>query len=106
MFDATLFVAVLDGVRLTRGLTWKEVARESGVSASTVSRLIKMKRAPSLDNYFQLLEWARLDTLHSGQGLPAISRAIYSDESLTPRQAEAIDAIVKTVYFGVRRAIQ
>ena len=48
-FDVSALQAALDGERIARGLTWKDVAIESGVSASTLSRLSQGKR-PDVDS--------------------------------------------------------
>ena len=39
MFEADAFYAALDGERQARRKTWKKVADESGVSASTLTRI-------------------------------------------------------------------
>ena len=47
-FDADAFHEALDGVRQARALTWKQVAAQSGVSASTLTRMAQGKR-PNMD---------------------------------------------------------
>ncbi len=47
-FDSDAFYAALDGVRRARDLNWKEVAAQSGVSASTLTRMAQGKR-PDVD---------------------------------------------------------
>ena len=44
-FDADAFYSALDGQRQARELTWKKVAEESGVSASTLTRIAQGKAA-------------------------------------------------------------
>lgn len=58
-FDAALFAAVLDGVRASRGLSWREVARQTGVSSATLTRIGK-GHAPDADNLLALAAWAGL----------------------------------------------
>ena len=47
-FDGDAFYAALDGERLARQCTWKRVAEESGISASTLTRDSQGKR-PDVD---------------------------------------------------------
>lgn len=42
-FDWPGFAAALDTIRESRGLQWKDVSEQSGISASTLSRLSKGK---------------------------------------------------------------
>src|SRR5437867_3545994 len=58
-FDTEAFFAALDVVRQNRGKTWKEVAGESGVSASTLTRMAQGKR-PDVDGLAALLAWSGL----------------------------------------------
>ena len=58
-FDAEGFFAALDAVRQARRLNWKQVAEQSGVSASTLTRLAQ-KRRPDVDSLAGLLSWSGL----------------------------------------------
>ena len=58
-FDNEKFYAALDASRVARGLTWKQVATESGVSASTLTRMAQGKR-PDVDGLAALLGWSGL----------------------------------------------
>ena len=59
IFDAEGFFDALDEVRDSKGLTWKEVADESEVSASTLTRMAQGKR-PDVDSLAALLKWSGL----------------------------------------------
>jgi transcriptional regulator with XRE-family HTH domain len=59
-FKAGDFQAALDIIRQSRGLDWKRVAAEAGVSASTLTRMKQGKR-PDVDTLYALASWARLD---------------------------------------------
>ena len=48
-FDVEALHAALEGERIARGLDWKDVSAQSGVSASTLSRLAQGKR-PDVDS--------------------------------------------------------
>src|SRR5215470_2721031 len=58
-FDAAAFSAALDGVRETRKLNWKQVAAQSKVSASTLTRMAQGRR-PDVDSLAKLLAWSGL----------------------------------------------
>jgi transcriptional regulator with XRE-family HTH domain len=55
-FDADAFYHVLDAERSERGITWKEVAAQTGVSASTLTRLGQGRR-PDVDSFARLVAW-------------------------------------------------
>jgi transcriptional regulator with XRE-family HTH domain len=59
-FDAERFVRDLNAKRFERRMTWKAVAAESGVSASTLTRMVQGKR-PDLDGFAALCIWGRLN---------------------------------------------
>ena len=58
-FDAEAFYAALDSQRHSRRLNWKQVAREAGISASTLTRIAQGKR-PDVDSLAALLTWSGL----------------------------------------------
>ena len=75
-FDAEAFRAALDAQRQSRSLTWKQVATESGVSASTLTRMSQGKR-PDVDSLAALTRWAGLsaDDFVRGSGVEPVKAA-------------------------------
>ena len=59
-FDGIAFYAALDGERQARQFTWRRVAQESGVSASTLTRIAQGKH-PDVDSLAALSVWSGLD---------------------------------------------
>ncbi len=106
-FDGAAFYASLDAERESRKLTWKQVAREAGVSASTLTRMAQGKR-PDLDSLAALLSWSGLradDFVLRPEGAPAqpdaftrISAYLRADADLSPRAAEAIEQVLRATY--------
>jgi transcriptional regulator with XRE-family HTH domain len=106
-FDADGFYAALDSVRQSRRLNWKQVSGESGVSASTLTRMAQGKR-PDVDGLAALAAWSGLDiddyvrstTEDRAQPEPLamISTYLRSDRSLSPRAATALDEMIKAAY--------
>jgi transcriptional regulator with XRE-family HTH domain len=110
-FDAEAFYAALDGQRQSQQLTWKKVAEESGVSASTLTRLAQGRR-PDVDSMAALLVWSGLsaDAFVRGkrkrakraEPLAAITAILRGDPNLSSRGAIALEALVKTAYEKLR----
>src|SRR5689334_19444505 len=101
-FDAGAFYEALEGVRQAKRLTWKQVAGESGVSASTLTRMAQGKR-PDIDGLAALAAWSGLttddyvrsvETKPEPEPLGKISTYLRSDRNLSPEAATAIDELV------------
>ena len=110
-FDADAFYAALDAERRSRRYTWKKVAQEARVSASTLTRMAQGRR-PDVDSLAALLNWAGLsadtfvghDRSAPGPGtLTMISTYLKGDPQLTPEAAEALDQLVKATYERMRK---
>lgn len=110
-FDAGAFYEALDGARRAKNLTWKQVAGESGISASTLTRMAQGKR-PDVDGLAALVAWSGLNTddyVRSVEAKPEpeplakISTYLRSDKNLSPEAATALDELVKATYERLRR---
>jgi transcriptional regulator with XRE-family HTH domain len=55
-FDAAALYAALDRRRIARGLTWPQVAAETGVSAATIKRTKEGGRM-EVDGMLALVDW-------------------------------------------------
>ena len=109
-FDGDALYGALDAERRARNLTWKQVAAESGVSASTLTRMAQGRR-PDLDSLAALSAWSglRTDDFIRSEGekpdaepLAMISTYLRSDRNLTPRAATALDEVIKAAYEHLR----
>lgn len=58
-FDNEAFFSALNAERLSRKLTWKEVALQAGVQASTLTRMGDGKN-PDVNGFTALLSWSGL----------------------------------------------
>jgi transcriptional regulator with XRE-family HTH domain len=105
-FDAAAFHTALDRTRQERGLLWKDVAREAGVSASTLTRLAQGRR-PDVDGLAALVTWANLsaddfvrraDEPRSQDTLTKVATHLRGDRNLTPEAAEALEALITVAY--------
>ena len=109
-FDGSGFYEALDATRRARNLNWKQVAAQSGVSASTLTRMAQGKR-PDVDGLAALVSWSGLSSddfvrseTHQGEPEPLamISTYLRSDKNLTPEAAAALDQVVKVTYERLR----
>lgn len=110
-FDAEAFYAALDAERRSRKFTWKRVAEEAQVSASTLTRMAQGRR-PDVDSLAALVSWSGLsadDFIQADQGKPdpgalaMISTYLKSDPHLTREAADALDELVKATYERMRK---
>lgn len=110
-FDAMGFHQALDATRQARGITWRQVARESGIPASTLTRLAQGRR-PDVDSLAALASWSGLhadDFVRSetkrpeAEPLAMISTYLRSDPHLTDEAAAALDGIIKAAYERLRK---
>ena len=110
-FDAEAFYSALDAERRNRQQTWKRVAEEARISASTLTRMAQGRR-PDVDSLAALVTWSGLsaDTFVRDEqkkpepgSLAMISTYLKSDPHLTPEAADAIDQLVKATYERMRK---
>ena len=110
-FDAEAFYSALDAERRSRKQTWKRVAEEAQVSASTLTRMAQGRR-PDVDSLAALVSWSGLsaDTfVKDEQGRPdpgslaMISTYLKTDPHLSSEAADALDQLVKAMYERMRK---
>lgn len=100
-FDPIRFHRMLDDIRIERDISWKEIARLTGVSASTLTR-IGQGRHPDADNLSALIAWGGLDAntvlrivpQEDADPIAVIRTALEGDPHLN---TDGVDAIVTTV---------
>lgn len=108
-FDSEAFYAALNAVRLRRQMTWKDVAKEAGVAASTLSR-IGHGAKPDVDGLAALLAWSNLKAENFIRGsksdesepLAKITALLRADPQLSPQHAQLIENIVLDTYKRLR----
>jgi len=108
-FDVAALYAALDSQRIALDMTWKDVAAEAKVSASTLTRMAQDKR-PDVDGLAALLRWSGLsaETFIRGTGkvgekkkpepLAQIMAILRGDRNLSEESAEALGQIFKAAY--------
>jgi len=110
-FDADAFYASLDGERQSRGLNWRDVASEAGVSQSTLTRLGQGKR-PDVDSFARLVGWGGFDAdrfvaapkqEQVGVFLSQLPTYLRADPNLDDEGVQSLEAIIKAAYKQFQR---
>jgi transcriptional regulator with XRE-family HTH domain len=103
-FDALGFYEALNTTVSVRGLSWKDVARQTGVSQSTLSRMA-IGRQPDASSLASLSAWAGLNpgdyvsgARHTREPLVAVGKLLREDPNLDKNSAEALEAIIVAAY--------
>lgn len=105
-FDTDAFYSALNAARLSKQKTWKDVAEEAGVNASTLSR-IKQGAKPDVDGLAGLLVWSSLKaesfirgTRKGKQSEPIaeITALLRADPKLSKVNAKLMEEIVLSTY--------
>lgn len=108
-FDNEAFYAALNAVRLSRQMTWKEVASEAGVNASTLSRMNQGSK-PDVDGLAALLSWSYLKAemfipgarKNEAEPIAKITALLRADPKLSKEHAKLIESIVIETYNKLR----
>ncbi len=110
-FDGDAFYRALANTVAARLKTWKQVADETRVSASTLTRMAQGRR-PDAASLAALSAWAGLNpsdfvrTAHNvahPEAMAQISTLLRSDPNLDAQAAEAVEAIVRAAYESLRK---
>lgn len=111
-FDGDAFFAALDGQRQAKKLTWKTVAQQSGVSASTLTRLAQGRR-PDVDSLANLCSWLGMSAetfvtstqkiKNRPEPLAQISALLRADSNLSKESAIALETVLKAAYDRLRK---
>lgn len=113
-FDAQGFHAALDAVRQSGKLSWRQVAKETSVSASTLTRLAQGSQ-PDATGLASLCKWSGLraedflrnsDDIEASTGqdsLVKLTTVLRAAADLEDRDKDAIEDILKTAYRHFRQ---
>jgi transcriptional regulator with XRE-family HTH domain len=111
-FDGDAFYRSLETTVSSRGLSWKQVAAETGVSASTLTRMAQ-GRKPDAASLAALSAWAGINPSDfveapykpaRTESITQISALLRTDPNLDAESADAVDAIVRAAYERMRKA--
>lgn len=108
LFDAEGFYAVLDAYRTERGLSWKQVADKTKVSASSLTRMAQGKR-PDVDSLAALANWSGIsvdqfmitdsDKANAEKStLEVLTAQFRRDKRLPPEAKNAMEVALRVLY--------
>jgi transcriptional regulator with XRE-family HTH domain len=104
--DVRSLYLTLDSEREQRHLSWRQVAHEAGVGASTLSRMAQGNR-PDVDSFVALVQWLGVPAeqfmrggsaegeAHPSTPAQAVASLLRADKNLDPDSVAAIDDILK-----------
>ena len=110
-FDGDAFYRALEATVAARAKNWKQVAAETGVSASTLTRMAQ-GRKPDAASLAVLSAWAGLNPsdfvsapykAERPESMAQISTLLRSDPSLDASAAEAVERILRAAYEQLRK---
>jgi len=110
-FNGEAFYRALESTLTARSKNWKQVAAETGVSASTLARM-GQGRKPDAASLAALSAWAGLNPSDFVEApykaahpepMAQISSLLRSDPNLDTEGAEAVEAIVRAAYERLRK---
>ncbi|RVD53570.1 MAG: XRE family transcriptional regulator [Mesorhizobium sp.] len=110
-FDSDAFYAALNATRLSRQQTWKDVAEDTGVAASTLTR-IGQGAKPDVNGLAALLQWSNLklesfilgNRNSQAEPIAEITALLRADPKLTKQNAKLIEDIVVSTYNRLKGA--
>jgi transcriptional regulator with XRE-family HTH domain len=104
--DVRALYLTLDSERDERGLSWRRLAHEAGVGASTLSRMAQGSR-PDVDSFVALVQWLGMPAERFMRGsaedseatattpAQAVASLLRANRNLDPDSVAAIDDILK-----------
>jgi transcriptional regulator with XRE-family HTH domain len=109
-FDGEAFFSALDAARSARGLTWKKVAEQAEVPASTLTRM-SQGRKPDVDSLSALCVWSGIKAdnfftsgkRQKAETLAEVTALFRADPTLSKEGAIALEAIIKAAYEQIRK---
>ncbi len=108
--DFDSFYKALKSTVVARGVNWKVVSEQTGVSQSTLSRLSK-GRQPDAASFTTLSAWLGINPVEfsyapkkNPETVVMMSRLLHSDPNLDEDSAEAMEAIIKAAYDRFKRS--
>jgi predicted transcriptional regulator len=111
-FDGEGFFSAIDSVRIARSLTWKKVAEQAEVPASTLTRM-SQGRKPDVDSLACLCQWSGLKVEDFTRGivkrresiepLAQLTAHLRADPKLSKEGAKALEALIKAAYLQIKK---
>lgn len=110
-FDSDAFYRALAATVDAREITWKKTSQETGVSATTLTRMAK-GRKPDASSLAILATWAGLNLsdfvslntkVQRGEPLALATAQLRSDPNLSDSSKDALEEMMKAAYISLRK---
>jgi transcriptional regulator with XRE-family HTH domain len=106
--DLEALVATVDAQRKAKGLPWRQVAKEAGVSASTLTRM-QQGKLPDVNTFGALVQWLRIPAdrfmvhgsttrRNSPDPMAVASTLLRGKREVSPRAAKALEELVHAAF--------
>jgi transcriptional regulator with XRE-family HTH domain len=105
-FDSATYFQALEATVQARGLRWKDVSTQTGISASTLSRMSQGK-GPDSASLATLAAWSSLNPADfvalenrtaEPEPLARVSALLRHDPRLSPAAADMLDQMIRSAY--------
>jgi len=105
-FDSATYFQALEATVQARGLRWKDVSTQTGISASTLSRMSQGK-GPDSASLATLAAWSALNPADfvsletrtaEPEPLARVSALLRHDPRLSPAAADMLDQMIRSAY--------
>lgn len=107
LINVDALIAALDAERSVRGVSWRQVAKDAGVSASTLTRM-QQGKSPDLNTFSALTRWLdipaeRFYAETSQQSTPedplaVISTLLRGKKKMNPKAVAALQELVNAAF--------
>lgn len=106
--DVQRLVATIDAERRARGLSWRQVAKDAEISASTLTRM-QQGKSPDVNTFFALTRWLEIPAERfyteqaSGSASPVDPMAVVSTllrgkKKMNPKALAALQELVNAAF--------
>jgi transcriptional regulator with XRE-family HTH domain len=106
--DVETLVAALDAERRTRGLSWRQLAKDAGVSASTLTRM-QQGKSPDVNTFSSLTRWLKIpaerfyveqsqNTAAHDDPMAVISTLLRGKKKMNPKALSALQELVNAAF--------
>jgi transcriptional regulator with XRE-family HTH domain len=95
-------VSALTEKKVDLGISWREAARQAGVSAPIFTRL-RQGKEPDVNTFWALVRWLDMpaETFQAGSArdhLPPLLQSLVTDRALSPKAKATVEELVQLIY--------
>lgn len=106
--DVESLIAALNAERESRGLSWRKLGQETGVSPSSLTRM-QQGKLPDVNTFTALTHWLRIPAEHfmasdekvnnaEPSPMAVVSTLLRGKREMTPEALKALDELVQAAF--------